>query len=142
MIVLDTNVISELMATEPDDGVLEWTAGKPPTSLFTTTVTEAEILFGIRLLPKGKRRDLIEAAAAALFDRLFGGRVLPFGRDAASAYARILADRRRRGSPMSTLDAQIAGVARAMSAELATRNTADFGGCGIHLIDPWKEPRP
>src|SRR5258708_4828739 len=142
MIVLDTNVISELMATEPDERVVEWTADKAPTSLFTTSVTEAEILFGIRLLPKGKRRDLIEAAAGGPFDRLFHGRVLPFGRDAASAYARILADRRRRGSPMSTLDAQIAGIARAMNAELATRNTTDFAGCGIDLVDPWKEPTP
>jgi predicted nucleic acid-binding protein len=137
MIVLDTNVISELMAPMPSQTVAVWLSAQPAPSLFTTCVTQAEILFGIRILPKGKRRDRMETAAGVLFDKLFGGRLLPFGTDAASAYARIAAERRRRGTPMSSLDAQIAAIARATGAALATRNVSDFVGCGIDVIDPW-----
>ena len=138
MIVLDTNVVSELMAPAPDDGVVRWAASHRASRLFTTTITQAEILYGLRLLPKGKRRDQLEAAAASLFDKIFEGRLLAFGRDAAQAYARIAADRRRRGSPISALDAEIASIARAAGASLATRNVDDFVGCGIDLIDPWE----
>ena len=137
MIILDTNVISELMAPEPTSQVERWVAARPPTSLYTTAVTEAEILFGVRLLHKGNRRDRIEAAAEELFGRVFAGRVLPFGSDAANAYARIAAERRRRGARMSALDAQIAGIVRAAGGSLATQNVADFTGCGIDVVDPW-----
>ncbi len=137
MIILDTNVISELMAPAPAKEVERWVASRSPTSLYTTTVTEAEILFGVRLLPKGGRRDRIESAAGTLFAKVFAGRVLPFGSDAARAYARIAAERQRRGTRISVLDAQIAGIARAASADLATRNVVDFEGCGIDVLDPW-----
>ena len=137
MIILDTNVISELMAPSPAVEVERWAAARPATSLFATSVTQAEILFGVRLLPKGRRRDRVEAAAEALFAKVFAGRLLPFGSDAAVAYARIAADRRRRGSPISSLDAQIAAIARASGATLATRNVRDFTGCGIEIVDPW-----
>ena len=137
MIILDTNVISELMAPSPAEQVERWVAARSPTSLCTTTITQAEILFGIRLLPKGKRRDRVEAAAATLFGKVFAGRLLPFGSDAAVAYARIATDRRRRGSAISNLDAQIAAIARASGTSLATRNVRDFVGCGIKILDPW-----
>jgi predicted nucleic acid-binding protein len=137
MIILDTNVISELMTRSPAPRVEDWVRARSPTSLFTTSVTEAEILFGVQLLPKGKRRDRVQDAAQTVFGRVFAGRLLPFGGDAARAYARIAADRRRRGKPISVLDAQIAAIARAAGASLATRNVADFDGCGIEVLDPW-----
>jgi toxin FitB len=138
MIILDTNVVSELMASAPAENVERWVSGKSPTSLYTTCITQAEILFGVRLLAKGKRRDRVEQAASALFDKVFAGRLLALGSDAARAYARIAAERRRRGKPISALDAQIAGIARAAGASLATRNVADFEGCGIEVVDPWR----
>jgi hypothetical protein len=137
MIILDTNVISELMARSPAVSVEQWVSLRPPTSLYTTCVTQAEILFGVRLLPKGRRRDRVEMAAVAVFDKIFAGRLLSFGSDAARAYARIAAERRHRGKPISVLDAQIAGIARAAGAGLATRNVADFENCGIEVVDPW-----
>ncbi len=137
MIILDTNVLSELMAPAPAEQVERWVAARPSSSLCTTAITQAEILFGIRLLPKGKRRERVEAAAGVLFGKVLAGRVLPFGSDAAIAYARIAADRRRRGSPISHADAQIAAITRAAGADLATRNVRDFAGCGIRLLDPW-----
>jgi hypothetical protein len=137
MIILDTNVISELMARSPATRVEQWVGARSPTSLYTTSITQAEILFGARLLPRGKRRERVEAAAEALFGRVFAGRVLPFGGDAARMYARIAAERRKRGKPISALDAQIAAISRAAGARLATRNIADFAGCGIEVLDPW-----
>jgi hypothetical protein len=137
VIILDTNVISELMAPNPARAVAVWVGARPPTSLCTTSITKAEILFGIRLLPKGRRRDRLEAAAETLFGELFAGRLLSFGSEAAVACARIAAERRRRGSPISSLDAQIAAIARVSGASLATRNTEDFAGCGIEVLDPW-----
>lgn len=138
MIVLDTNVISELMSPSPSAAVTSWIAARPRSSLATTTITEAEILFGLLILPKGKRRDGLMAAASTLFEKLFAGRLLPFGSDAAAAYARIAADRRRRGAAISQLDAQIAAIARASGATLATRNVDDFTNCGIDVVDPWR----
>ncbi len=141
MIILDTNVVSELMAAAPAEPVVQWVGARSAARLYTTCVTQAEILFGIRLLPKGKRRDRIEAAAERLFDEVFAGRLLSFGPDAAAAYARIAAERRRRGKPITTLDAQIAAIARAAGADVATRNVDDFDSCGIDVIDPWATSR-
>jgi predicted nucleic acid-binding protein len=137
MIVLDTNVVSELMKEAPDETVRAWVAGQPATSLYTTSITQAEILHGIALLPAGKRRNALEAAAEAMFKDDFGGRVLPFGSDAAQSYARISAQRRRGGRPISQFDAQIAAIARSAGAALATRNTTDYEGCGVRLVNPW-----
>jgi toxin FitB len=137
MIILDTNVISELMRTTPATAVVHWANGRPATSLYLTSITQAEILHGIQLLPRGKRRDTLATAAAAVFEHNFAGRVLPFGSDAAIAYAGIAAARRRAGRPISVFDAQIAAIARAHDADLATRNVDDFEGCGVDVIDPW-----
>ncbi|MBI2893381.1 MAG: type II toxin-antitoxin system VapC family toxin [Deltaproteobacteria bacterium] len=138
MIVLDTNVISELMRPVPEDRVSRWTRTQPTASLCVTSITQAEILHGVLLLPKGKRQDLLQAAAIAMFEVDLGGRILPFDTDAALQYARIAVDRRRAGRPISHFDAQIAAIARAHGAAVATRNTADFGGCGVEVIDPWE----
>jgi predicted nucleic acid-binding protein len=90
------------------------------------------------LLPAGRRRAAIEAAAAAMFEEDFAGRILPFGSDAGLPYARIAADRRKSGHPISQFDAQIAAIARVAGATIATRNVADFAGCGVKVVDPWR----
>ena len=138
MIVLGTNVLSEMMKASPSAGVARWLAAQPATSLYTTAVTQAEILHGVMLLPAGRRRGAIEKAAEAMFDEDFAGRVLPFGSDAARLYARIAADRRRAGRPISHFDAQIAAIARSAGAAVATRDVADYHGCGVEVIDPWE----
>jgi predicted nucleic acid-binding protein len=136
--VLDTNVISELMKPAPAGAVVGWIAGQPATSLYTTSVTQAEILHGIMLLPAGRKRAALEAAAEAMFRDDFAGRILPFGSDAAHAYARIAAERRRAGRPIAHFDAQIAAVARSAAAAIATRNVRDYDGCGVRVVDPWR----
>lgn len=137
MIVLDTNVVSELMKSAPDAAVARWIAQQQAATLYTTSITQAEVLHGILLLPAGKRRAALQAAAEAMFDQDFGGRVLPFGGDAARAYAQIAAQRRRSGRPISNFDAQIAAITRAARAALATRNASDYEDCGIKVMNPW-----
>jgi predicted nucleic acid-binding protein len=138
MILLDTNVLSELMKSAPDEIVTRWMAAQPAASLYTTSITQAEILHGVMLLPAGKRRAAIEAAATAMFEQDFAGRILAFGSDAALPYAHIAAERRRSGRPISQFDAQIAAISRVTGATLATRNVADFAGCGVKVVDPWQ----
>lgn len=141
MIVLDTNVVSELMRAAPNQAVVHWVAAQPMASLYTTSITQAEVLHGILLLPPGRRRSAVEAAAAAMFREDFAGRILAFGSDAAPPYARIAAQRRRAGRPISQFDAQIAAIAAAHGAAVATRNVADFDGCGVKVVDPWQSKR-
>lgn len=137
MIVLDTNVLSEILRPQPDSQVLTWIAAQPVTSLFTTTLTRAEILYGVRLLPKGRRREKLQAAVSAIFDEDFLDRVLVFDDPAAAVFAEIAAHRKAVGRPMSQVDAMIAAIARSRGAALATRNTSDFVDCGLTLVDPW-----
>ncbi len=110
---------------------------RPATSLYTTSITEAEILHGVMLMPAGKRRNRLLAAAEAMFSEDFARRVLPFGSDAARAYATIAAQRRRAGRPISHFDAQIAAIGRSARSAVATRNTTDFEECSVTLINPW-----
>ena len=138
MIILDTNVLSELMKPRPAARVVEWTATQATASLYTTSITQAEILHGLMLLAGGRRRRALEAAAASMFAQDFGGRILGFGPDEALPYAQIAADRRRAGRPISHFDAQIAAIARATGGTVATRNVADFEGCGVSVVNPWK----
>jgi len=138
MILLDTNVLSELMRPEPAPRVLEWIAAQPAQGLFTTSITQAEILHRVMLLPLGKRREAFEDAARAMFAEEFAGRILAFGADAAWAYACIAVDRRRAGRPISHFDAQIAAIARCSGAAIGTRNVADFEGCGVEILNPWE----
>ena len=137
MTVLDTNVLSELMRPSPDSQVVQWVDDQPGPSLFTTAVTQAEILYGVAILQVGRRKLALQAAARDLFAQEFAVRVLPFDGEAAAAYAEICAERRQQGQPVSQLDAQIAAITRSRGGALATRNTADFEGCGIRVIDPW-----
>jgi hypothetical protein len=138
MIILDTNVLSELMRPKPASRVTTWVAKQPAAELFTTTITEAEIFYGIELLTAGKRRQNLLAAAEAMFEEDFGGRICGFDSDAARVFSRISAHRRALGKPISHADAQIAAIARARGAKLATRNVADFQDCGVDVVDPWK----
>src|SRR6266566_2435357 len=126
MVVLDTNVLSELMKQAPAARVVQWVASHPATSLFTTSITYAEIAHGIMLLPAGRRRSAIETAAEVMFKEEFAGRLLPFDYHAAPHYAQIAAVRQRRGRPISHFDAQIAAIARTAGAIVATRNVNDF----------------
>lgn len=135
--ILDTNVLSEPMHPSPSATVLDWWAQQQPGALFITTVTVAEILYGIELLPHGKRRAALLAGAERMFGKVLVGRILPFDENAARAFPEIAARRRAQGRPMSDLDAQIAAIARSRGAILATRNTSDFDGCGVRLVNPW-----
>ena len=137
MIVLDTNVLSEPLRPSPSAKVLDWMRSQPNTVLFTTTITEAELLYGIAMLPRGKRRDLLESVVGRMFAVHLAGRVLPFDSAAARDYADIAAMQRRSGRPMSEPDARIAAIARSRGAELATRNVADFAGCELEVVNPW-----
>jgi len=139
MIVLDTNVLSELLRPAPEARVLAWLDAQPPASLFTSAVTQGEILYGIRLLPDGQRRKKLWDAAVAIFNEDFAGRVLSFDGDAAGVYAEIGASRRAVGRPISQFDATIAAITRSRGASLATRNAKDFEGCGIDVVNPWAE---
>ena len=137
MIVLDTNVLSELMKRRGSQFVRNWAAQQPVMSLFTTTITQAEILYGIAILPQGKRRDELTQSAYLMFAEDFSSRVLPFDEAAAVAFASIAAQRRANGNPISQADAQIAAICSSRQATIATRNVSDFAGCGISIINPW-----
>lgn len=137
MIVLDTNVISEVMRVEPDPGVLAWLDRQPPGSLFTTAVSEAEIRAGIAFLDRGRRKTGLLAAADHTFYTLFFGRVLPFDSRAALIYADIAASRRAAGRPISQADCQIAAITRSRGGSVASRDIRGFTHCGIEVISPW-----
>ena len=137
MIVLDTNVLSELMCNSPNPDVVRWVTSEPRPSLFTTTVTMAEILYGISILDFGKRQAALESSARAIFTVDLQGRVLPFDEAAAAQYAAIGKTRRAMGRPISQFDAQIAAIARSRGSAVATRNVEDFADCGVDLINPW-----
>ena len=138
MIVLDTNVVSELMKAKPSPAVLAWIARGDSSGYCTTSITQAEILHGVMLLPASRRRRAIESAAEAMFATDFAGRILAFDSSAARSYAELVSDRRRRARPISQFDAQIAAIARVAGATLATRNVRDFEHCGIGVVDPWE----
>ncbi|MFC7395707.1 type II toxin-antitoxin system VapC family toxin [Chelatococcus sp. GCM10030263] len=137
MIALDTNVISEMLAPVPTPTVEAWLGAQTPSAIFTTTITQAEILYGIGLLPAGRGRHTLEAAITPIFTEDFRGRILPFDSDAAEVYALIATARRQSGKPISQFDAQIAAIALSRGASLATRNIADFADTGLMIINPW-----
>lgn len=137
MIVLDTNVVSELMRPAPAPAVIEWVDAQPPRLLHLTAVTAAELLYGLARLPDGRRRDQVGEAVQALLEEQFASRVLAFDLVAAAHYADIVAGRETRGRPVSTADGQIAATCRSHGALLATRNVADFTDTGVEVVDPW-----
>ena len=137
MVVLDTNVVSELMLVAPDPRVLAWIDDWPTRELFVTAVTEAEIRTGVAILPDGARRREIGEAAERLIGGLFAGRVLPFDSSAARAFADIAAARRAAGRPISQPDCQIAAISKSCGMAVATRNVRDFSDTGVDVIEPW-----
>ena len=136
MIVLDTNVVSELMRPEPAPQVATWVRNRDRHELLTTAITLAEIRYGIARLPDGRRKQALLGAANDIF-RTFTNQVLPVDLAAAEHYAAIASSRERSGNPISGFDALIAAVCRSRGAALATRNLTDFDGTGIEIIDPW-----
>jgi predicted nucleic acid-binding protein len=139
MIVLDTNVVSEVMRPAPAPEVLRWFAVQPASGVFITTITQAEILYGLEVMPKGKRRTHLQFAIEAILGEDFADRILPFDSDAARAFASIAASRRALGRPIAHLDAQIAAIARSRSGTLASRDADDFEHCGIRVVNPWTD---
>ena len=139
MTILDTNVIAELMRATPAPTVLAWMSLQPPDDFFISTISMAEIWFGIELLPKGKRRDGLLREAELTFARDFAGRILVFDEGAARMFGSIVASRRLQGRPIGIADGQIAAIARCCQSTLATRDTSDFEGCGVRLVNPWEE---
>ena len=137
MIILDTNVLSEAFRPSPSESVIGWLAAQEPLSVFTTTITQAELLYGVELLPAGKRRTRLSAALEKVLAAEFHGRILPFDEDAARLFPKIVAGRDAWGRPISQFDAMIAAIARSHRAELATRNTGDFEHCGLRIVNPW-----
>lgn len=137
MFVLDTNILSAMMAPAPAPEVAAFVSGQPAELLFTASICQAEILFCIAIMPEGRRRLDLEAAARTMFLEDFEGRVLPFDAEAAIAYADIFAARRRTGRPAAAVDLIIAAVACCRNATVVTRNAADFEACGGAIINPW-----
>jgi toxin FitB len=138
MIVVDTNVLSAMMRVADEAAVERWFDAQPPDAIWTTTITIFEIRFGLALLAPGRRRDLLDDAFNSAIDDILDGRVLPFDRTAAETAATLAARQRQIGRPVEIRDVQIAGIAAARKATLATRNTRHFENLGITLVDPWQ----
>jgi predicted nucleic acid-binding protein len=136
VIVVDTNVVSELMRPRPSHAVRQWVVDNSDRGLVTTAITVAEIAYGIERLPDGRRKSLLRDTADSIFT-VFEDQVLPFGAEAAQHYATIVSARDRAGRPVDGFDAQIAAICRQHDSPLATRNGSDFEGLEIGLIDPW-----
>lgn len=142
MIVLDTNVVSELARPRASQAVIDWVDAQDSAQLVITAVTAAEVRAGVALLPSGRRQREIGQRMDALITDTFAGHVLAFDVDSSPHYAAILATRTRAGRPISGLDAQIAAICVQHGAALATRNTDDFEGIGLAVINPWQPPPP
>jgi predicted nucleic acid-binding protein len=137
VIVLDTNTLSEALKPAPSEAVLRWLGAQEALEVFITTITQAEVLYGIELLSDGRRKARLSLATEKLFEEDFRGRILFFDEEAARLFAKIVIHRKAVGRPISQFDAMIAAIARSRNATVATRNTRDFEECGIRLINPW-----
>jgi hypothetical protein len=140
VILLDTNVVSEVMAPLPAGSVLAWLDARDAATIFISTVTIAEIGYGLQVLPAGRRRQLLEDRFEEFVELGFERRILSFDDDAARAYAPLMARRRAIGRPMSIPDGQIAAIARANRFAIATRNVRDFEECGLEILNPFEDP--
>ena len=139
MLVIDTNVVSELMRPTPNAVIASWIAERATSSLHLTAVSEAELRFGLAIMPPGRRRDGLAEGLERMLRTGFANRVLPFDSAAAAAYAEIAAARRAMGRPMPQADCQIAAIARSRGMAIVTRNVSDFVDVGIDVIDPWPD---
>jgi predicted nucleic acid-binding protein len=138
MFVLDTNVLSAIMGARPAPELAAWMGGQAEGLIFTTAVCQAEIWAGLAVMPEGRRRLDLEAAARRALNIVLGGRILSFDAAAAVAYADIFAARRRAGRPIATQDLMIAAIARSRTATIVTRDSGGFEGCGVAVINPWQ----
>jgi len=135
--LLDTNVLSALMRQRPDKAVIAWLDSQPRESIWTTSITVFEVRYGLQLLAEGKRRRFLEQAFSRALEEDFEQRIVVFDAPAAAAAAAVAAAGRREGRSVEIRDVQIAGIALARKATLATRNTRHFAGTGVDLVDPW-----
>jgi toxin FitB len=138
VIVLDTNVLSALMRTTPESSVVSWLDRQPAESVWITSITLFEARLGLALLPKGRRRQALENAFDRLLEQDLENRVLDFDGAAASAAAALAAERQKAGRPVDMRDTQIAGIALARRATIATRNVKHFENLNVPVVDPWK----
>jgi hypothetical protein len=139
MIVLDTNIISEIMRPRPSANVTNWLNAQAAHQLYVTAVTIAEILYGLQILPEGKRRRRLEHSFETFIANAFDQRVLVFDEAAGRKYAELMAYRKKIGQPMSLPDGQIAAIASVHGFSVATRNIDDFESCGLQLINPFEQ---
>ena len=137
VIVLDTNVISEIMRPQPNEGVLSWLNDQDSSRLYITVITLAEIGYGLKILPEGRRKQILKNQFELFIAQGFSYRLLSFNQTSAETYAEIMAQRKLKGRPMSILDGQIAAITRVQNYALATRNTKDFECCDIELFNPF-----
>jgi len=138
MLILDTGILAEAIKASPDPKVGAWLGTQPRDDLYTTSIAQADILYGVESLPPGKRRADLLAAVVEIF-AFFDKRVLAFDADAARAHPQIVLNRKMMGQKIEPANAMVAAITRSRGATLATRNTAEFAGCGIRVVDPWLE---
>lgn len=138
MILLDTNIVSEVMKPEPKNSVLQWLDYQETEELYLSTITIAEINFGIRILPDGRRRHTLANRFEDFIAKGFDQRILPFDTKAAYLFGELMARRRELGRPMSFPDGQIAAIVRSHHFVLATRNVDDFDHCGVDILNPFE----
>jgi len=137
--VFDTNVLSELMRPAPNTAITSWVAEQTTSTLYLTAVSEAELRYGLAIMPPGRRRDGLAQGLERMLRTGFANRILPFDSSAAYTYAEIAAARRALGRPMPEADCQIAAIARSRDMAVVTRNVRDFADTGIGVIDPWTD---
>jgi predicted nucleic acid-binding protein len=142
VILLDTNVVSEVMRSQPEPAVIDWLNRADAAELYLSAVSVGEIEFGIDVLPDGRRKDDLRARFKQFLARAFAYRTLPFDDQAAQCYGPIMGARRRAGRPMPAPDGQIAAIALARGMAVATRNVGDFSDCGVDLVNPWTDRGP
>jgi len=138
MILLDTNVVSEVMKTQPAEAVVAWLNGQDSERLFVSAVTIGEITYGLRILPDGKRRSGLRERFERFVVLAFDQRVLAYDESAARVYGELMGDRKELGLPMSVPDGQVAAIARLNHLAVATRNVLDFENCGIDVLNPFE----
>ena len=138
MIILDTNVVSEPIKPIPNAAVLNWLDAQEPQSLYLTTISLAELLAGVELLPTGRRKDVLKSSLAVQIETLFAGRILAFNADVSEAFAVTNAAALSQGNSISFPDCAIAAIARVYGFAVATRNVRDFRGTGVQVINPWE----
>ena len=137
MILIDTNVVSEIMKAAPSQTVVNWLNNQKSSSLYVSTITIGEIEYGLRILPAGKRRMRLKERFERFISLAFAQRILPYDETAARTYGDIMGFRKEIGHPMSIPDGQIAAIAKIDGLTISTRNTSDFEDCGIELVDPF-----